>query len=176
MAIVTLAEVKKQLGIDLDDTSDDSELMLYADGATSALEEHKHEVIERREFTEQVTVGGGSVLRLSHTPVVDLVSVIGVDSGQEWDTSRLRVSPSGLVRVLSGPALVGAAEFTYAAGPAVPLPGERLAALIVIQHLWETQRGRAGAVYGGGDVIVPAGYAIPNRAAELLGAPTPVVA
>ncbi|MFJ1653514.1 head-tail connector protein [Streptomyces sp. NPDC088337] len=174
MAIVTLAEAKKQLNIDLNDTDDDTELMLYADAATSALEEHKHEVIERREFTEQVTANG-SVLRLSHTPVVDLVSVVGVDSGQEWDTARLRVSPSGLVRVLSGLALVGALEFTYTAGPAVPRPGEKLAALIVIQHLWETQRGRAGAVYAG-DVVVPAGYAIPNRAAELLGAPTPVVA
>lgn len=175
MAIVTLDEVKAQLNIDLDDTTHDTELKLYADAATGALEEHKHQVIERRQFTEQVTIGGGSVVRLSHTPVVDLISVVGVDSGQEWDTDQLRVSPSGLVRGLSGPALAGAVEFTYTAGPEVPSPGHKLAALIVLQHLWETQRGRAGAVYGG-DVVVPAGYAIPYRAAELLGAPTPVVA
>jgi hypothetical protein len=49
------------------------------------------------------------------------------------------------------------------------------AARIILQHLWRTQRaGRRGGVAGGGDdyavtePIPGIGYAVPNRALELL--------
>jgi hypothetical protein len=55
------------------------------------------------------------------------------------------------------------------------------AAAIIIQHLWETQRGVMGSRrFGGGQELDRAltgmGYAIPNRAKELLGQRAPVVA
>ncbi|WP_406168887.1 head-tail connector protein [Streptomyces sp. NBC_00996] len=176
MAIITLEQAKAQLNIDATDTSDDAELQLYMDAVTGALEEYKHQVIEQREFTEDIRVTSIGSFRLFNTPVVSLTSVEAADGSQTWDVANLRAAPSGVVRVLSGLLVTGLITVVYTAGPATVAANYQLAGLIVLQHLWETRRGRYGTVPGGGEAVIPAGYALPNRAIELLGVPTPVVA
>ncbi|MFJ9114478.1 hypothetical protein ACIRJO_02900 [Streptomyces sp. NPDC102394] len=176
MAIMTLAAAKKQLNIDASNTDDDLELQTYMDAVTGALEEYKHEVIEQRTFTEDIRVTAAGSFRLFNAPVVSLTSVVAADGSQTWNVANLRAAPSGLVRVLSGVAVTGLVTVTYVAGPAVIPANYQLAGLIVLQHLWQTQRGVYGTVPGGGEIVVPAGFALPNRAMELLGKPTPVVA
>jgi hypothetical protein len=54
----------------------------------------------------------------------------------------------------------------------------RLASKIIIQHLWETQRGTMGVQLGGDsdNYVAGRGFAIPRRAIELLGPQLPGVA
>jgi hypothetical protein len=48
VAILTLAEAKRQLKIPVDNTADDVEIQAYCDGITQVIEDYKHEVIEQR--------------------------------------------------------------------------------------------------------------------------------
>jgi hypothetical protein len=67
---------------------------------------------------------------------------------------------------------------TYQAGYTTVPANIRLGALIIVQHLWETQRGMMGVQLGGdGETYVTGrGFAIPRRAIELLGPQLPGVA
>ncbi|MFF7966757.1 head-tail connector protein [Streptomyces sp. NPDC007903] len=182
MAIVTLADTKAQLGISADDTRDDTELLGYVDAAAAAVEKETGRVVERRTFTDQVLVGRPRrTILLPHVPVAELISLVSVD-GYAWDVSAGAAvvdADSGAVTVVTGPPLSGTLVAVYEAGPAVVAPNDRLAALIIIQHLWQTQRGTMGIQLGGdseGGYVPGRGFAIPRRAQELLANQLPGVA
>ncbi|MEU2340063.1 hypothetical protein ABZ608_42160 [Streptomyces sp. NPDC013172] len=180
MSIVTLAEAKAQLKIADDDTSADEWLQDYVDSITGVVEEYKHEVIELREIREDLDLRHAHRFRLWNAPVVSLTSVTAVVGSMTWDVSKMRLDKdTGLVRVLSGPPVSGLVEAVYMAGYET-VPGRyKRGALVILQHAWETQRGKGGPVRGG--VIGPEEvhpkfyYAIPRKALEWLGAPRPVV-
>jgi hypothetical protein len=112
-------------------------------------------------------------------PVLSLTSVVAADGSMTWDPANMLVDgETGLLTVTSGESLAGAVDFTYQAGELVVREDYRLAALIIVQHLWETQRGTMGVQLGGdGETYVAGrGFAIPRRAIELLGTPLPGVA
>lgn len=180
MAIVTLAEAKRQLRIDPDDTGDDDELQGYVDAITGVVEDYKKEIIEAREVREDLTPCGRRRFRLWNVPVISLVSLATFDGSTTWDVSNMRVSTdTGLVSVLSGPPVSGNVEAVYMAGYATVPDRYKRGALVILQHTWETQRGKGGPVRGG--VIGPEEvhprffYSIPRKALEWLGAPRPVV-
>ncbi|MFJ6841349.1 phage head-tail connector protein [Streptomyces griseoluteus] len=182
MAIVTLADAKAQLNIPADDTSDDAELLGYVAAAAAAVEKETGRVVERRVFTDQVPVGRPCrTILLPHVPVAELISLTSVD-GYAWDVSAGAVvldADSGAVTLLTGPPFSGTVVAVVEAGPAVVAPNDRLAGLIIIQHLWQTQRGTMGIQLGGDSEsgYVPGrGFAIPRRAQELLANPLPGVA
>jgi hypothetical protein len=188
MSIVTLAQAKEQLGIDSFDTSDDAELQEYVDAVTGAVEEYKHEVIEQRTITDEIEVHGsgwdwrgGRKFRLWSAPVISLTSVVSWDSTITWDVSQMRVSSSGLVRVMAGLPVRGLVDVTYVAGyETVPLRYVR-GALVILEHVWETQRGIGTAeagVIGPEEIHMRAGstFTVPNKAREWLGAPRVLVA
>ncbi|MFJ9374431.1 head-tail connector protein [Streptomyces sp. NPDC101455] len=180
MSIVTLEEAKKQLKILDDDTAADEELQAYVDAITTVVEEYKHEVIEPREVREDLEVRACRRFRLWNVPVLSLTSVTSVVGSMTWDVSTMRPNPdTGLVRVLSGPPVSGLVEVVFQAGYS-PIPDRyKRGALVIIQHVWETQRGKAGPVRGG--VVGPEElhskffYSVPRKALEWLGAPRPVV-
>jgi len=67
-------------------------------------------------------------------------------------------------------------KFTYTAGRSTDVPyNVRLGALELIRHLWQlTQQGgrphlRNSAAGGGDELVVPIGFAVPDRVVELLG-------
>jgi hypothetical protein len=78
---------------------------------------------------------------------------------------------TGLVRLASGLRFYGTYTVSYTAGRDDLPAAIRLACLIVAEHLWETQRGAApvGPFAADDSFSTPGlGYAIPNRARELL--------
>jgi hypothetical protein len=180
VGIITLAAAKGQLNIDADDTSQDIELSLFVDGVTSAVEKARGEVIDQRSITDEVQFGCATTsFLLQSAPVISLTTVVAVDGSQTWSTSAMHVhGRSGRVTVLSGSPLTGLVAWTYTAGYTVVPANFQLAALIILQHLWETKRGTMGVQLGGDhETYVPGrGFAIPRRALELLGVALPGVA
>jgi hypothetical protein len=83
--------------------------------------------------------------------------------------------PAGVISQTGGGCFpAGTYTVTYTAGrPAVP-PTVKLAALILLQHLWRTQYGASRVPSGGADdwsvtdPIPGFGYAVPNRVLQLL--------
>lgn len=170
-SLVSLQEARQFINARDGDNTDDAELMRFAEAATEVVERHVGEVLVRRTIVEThvVTSGHPALLR---TPVVELVSV-SVDGTASDVTSLSLNSVTGLLYGLAGSAVV-----TYVAGVDEVSSAFQEAALIICQHLWSTQRPNAftsAPAYGSSDVpaVMGMGYALPNRAAELLGARAP---
>lgn len=179
--IVTLAECKTHLNIT--DSSSDTELGGFISGATAVVERYVGAVVNRA--VVETFDGGVSRLSLSHLPVSSVTSV--VDDGATLAAGDYVVSPdSGVLSRVAGSGLsaflvgVQSVVVTYVAGRvastaavAAAYPDFRLAALIIIQHMWETQRpAAAGPFTQGSDDYDPRySYSVPRRALELLGEP-----
>lgn len=175
--IVTLAEAKTHLNID--DSGSDAELGLFIDAATGVVEQYVGAVIHRT--VVETFDGGLSSMALSTTPVVGITSV--AEGGSALDAGAYAVSRGGLLSRVSGTvrwaflAGVQSVQVTYTAGVAAntaAVPGHiRLAALIIVQHMWETQRPAGGGPFTQGidDYDPRYSYSIPRRALELLGEP-----
>lgn len=180
--VVSLADVKRHLGKSAADTGDDEELRSFIEAATAVIEEHRGETVARRVLVEDVNVRSRSMaVQLGTSPVQSLTSVTAVDGTTTWDVNGLHVSPHGVVSVLSGAPLYGLVRFTLVAGYTVIPPNYTLAAKIIVGHLWETQQQPGlgpNPFSGDNEFLSPTGrgFAIPNRAVELLGRRPPMVA
>jgi hypothetical protein len=178
--IVSLADAKAQLNMTA--TAQDEELRSYLEATTGVVERHLGQAVVRRTFTEEHSSAGSVVL--DWPPVVSLTSMALVDGTYTWDVATLHVSPWGVVTSPRGVAPYGRVTVAYTAGMAIVPQHYALAARIILQHLWETQRGSSGGARPGGlgDTFAlktnssGMGYAIPNRAVELLGAGLPGLA
>lgn len=179
--IVALADAKTQLNIT--DSASDAELAGYISGVTRVVERYVGAVIVRS--VTDVFDGGRAVLSLRTIPVLSVTSV--TDSGAVVDPSGYTVSkPSGVLTRVAGPVPfpflpgVQSVSVTYQPGQAGDIAAVKanlgdvwLGALIILQHMWETQRpAAAGPFSQGGDDFDPRyTYSIPRRALELLGEP-----
>lgn len=178
MPLVSLSQVKAQLNIPATDTSNDAELQSYVDAATFPVEEACGRVIAQRTVIDELDAWGCSFL-LRSVPVASLTAVSAVDGSQTWDVNQLHVDGgTGEVTVLSGPDFRRRIQVTYVAGVSTVPPNVQLATLIIIQHLWQTQRGIMGVQLGGDNetYVAGRGFAVPRRALELLGGQLPGVA
>lgn len=180
-SIVSLSDAKAFLGIDAGDTSQDDELRAWLAGTTQAVEMASNEVIARRQFTFTEYNRSAHTLRLWKVPVISLDSLAAADDDRIWDvTSDVRVdTETGLVRLIKGQSLRGWLTVTYTAGYQVVPYNVMQASLVLLQHVWETQRG-PGTI--GGGVIGPeeAGdikqmYMLPRKVREWLGPARPSV-
>jgi hypothetical protein len=179
MGIVTLAAAKKKLKIPPENITLDNEVQLYVDAVGGAVDLARGEAVGPRTVTDQVAVSRGEAV-LTTVPVSEVTSVTSVDGTQTWTVASLHVNPTtGVLAALIGPPLSGTVEVTYTAGYDPVPPNYVLAALIILQHLWTTERGSNGngvRYTSEGEVAPPPGYAIPWRAAELLGSTLPGIA
>ncbi|WDO09956.1 hypothetical protein ME763_32215 [Streptomyces murinus] len=178
VAIVSLADAKAQLNET--DGVDDAELRGFITGASLAVERELGRVVARRTFTERRTARDGQVL-LSTVPVLAVSSAVSAGGTTTWTADDLDVdTDSGLVTAKPGAApLTGDIDFATTAGMRIVPDDYQLATLIIVQHLWETQRGRGGAVFGGSqepEYMSGRGFALPRRALELLDTTLPGVA
>jgi hypothetical protein len=188
-AIVSLADAKAQLNMPLADHSKDDLLRDYIAGITGAAEDYTNETIVRRTITDELDLRSYSFrfpqqFRVWSSPVFSqLISVVSWDGTMTWDVTQMRVSASGMVKVMAGPPVTGLVEVTYAPGYA-QVPGRyRRGALVMLQHVWETQRGPSAGM-GMGGVIGPEEhfrqpgefFTIPAKAKEWFGPPRPMVA
>ncbi|MFJ5644043.1 hypothetical protein [Streptomyces sp. NPDC093223] len=179
VGIVSLADARAQLNMRPSETADDDELRTFIGAATAAVERALGRAVVRRSITERHQVGRTSQVLLRQVPVLSVTSVTTADGSTSWDPANLRIdSETGLVTVVAGEPLAGDVDFVFEAGEAIIQENHRLAGLIIIQHLWETQRGTMGVQLGGDTDNWSAGrgFAIPRRALELLGSQLPGVA
>ncbi len=181
-AVLPLADAKDQCNIPQATTANDAELQSYVATIESDLEQYTGGPIVNRQVTERVeATAGQTALVLRQRPLVSLVSVVSVASGQALsltDLTDLDKNASIVRRALGlplfGPFFQWLPNFnvTYVAGWGTSVPAAfNTFARIVVQHLWQTQHGPQTLPAMGGQetVTVPGfGFAIPNRAAELL--------
>lgn len=175
--ILSLADAKAHLNIT--STTHDEELRGWIETTTKVIERFVGAVV-RRTVTEDydyLPQFGARVLALRTTPAISLTSVVAVlTSGIDVAVADLDLDgASGIVRRLDGGRMVGPLRITYTVGLTVVPANITHAARIILQHLWRTQHPPGRPQLGGDDYAVTEpipglGYAVPNRALELLEA------
>jgi hypothetical protein len=185
-AIVSLSDAKAHLNIDPAGHDDDDELLGFIAATTGAAEQYKHETIVRRVITDEIDLRGcgyrlPAQFRVWSAPVISLTSVVSWDGSVTWDVTQMRASASGVIRIMGGIPVTGLVDVTYIAGYQVIPAHYKQAGLVILAHLWETQRGQGtvmAGVIGEEEFRRQPGefFSVPNKAKELLGPPRPVVA
>lgn len=182
MAWLTVAEVKQHLG--KDNTADDEELFGFVEAAEAMVDQLIG--IVRPPTTPVVEYADGSdgVVILNRSPVAaisevycagSIVAQADLDdtSPSGWYASDLDLQ-AGVIRHTRYFPAPPNVRVTYYPGRLV-IPGNvRLATLEIVDQLWQaSQRGTAGKPsYQGAEAgVVYRGFAIPQRAKELLGLP-----
>lgn len=169
--IVSLKDAKTHLNISNDGS--DEELRGFIESVTSIVEGYVGTLFPV-EYTETVEANGATV-PLQHFPVVEIVSITAVRSGTTVDPAGVDVDEYGVLRLTSGQCLNGLYRIVYNAGRAILPANWTRAALIILQHMWETQRPRdsrrpptAMSEDGYGQDAAGRWYTVPRRAVELL--------
>ncbi|NUT53685.1 MAG: hypothetical protein HOV94_41310 [Saccharothrix sp.] len=172
--LLSLADGRAMLN--LRSTDDDAELRDWLGAVTDVIERHTGRAWVKRTRTETVTGGRRGIPLIWH-PIASITSMLPVlDTGTAYQTADLVWTSAGVLRLASGEAFrAGMYDVTYAAGDNTAIPENvAAAARIILDHLWQTQRGQRSLPSRGGDEDYEAalvGFAIPNRAVELLGKP-----
>ncbi len=160
----TLGDLKAHLNLNLSSTANDGELALMLDAAEDVVRSLIGSQFPGVSVTERVVSVGGTVI-LSGRSVDDVQLNGGAVDG--FTVNRA----AGLLYDV--PHTAGPLTATYTTGGGGVPAAITLATLIIAAHLWETQRGNAGGPVAAenADAFGPppvAGYAIPNRARDLL--------
>ena len=172
--LFSLAEAKAQLDIPATSIGDDEEIRDYIQATTTAVEYFIGPVVRRT--VQQVLSGACAAWVLHTTPVLSITSVTALQTWQAAiDLSVLDVdTETGIVRRTDGLWLYsGDYRVIYQAGRTASPPNGILAGKLILQHLWRTRYGAARGATSADDFLateqVPGfGYAIPNRALQLL--------
>lgn len=180
--LVSLWDAKDTLNIDQTVTTYDEEIRAYIESATRAAENHRDEILAKRTFIHEGWFNSSSVV-LPRVPVASLTSVTAINSAVTYNVANYHVNNvTGRVTAITGGSFSGWLKFTYVAGYAIVPAAFSLAVRLIIQHLWETQRGPMGASrFAGGldDAAVmrfrSMSVFVPPRAQELLGERMPMI-
>ncbi|MFJ8140651.1 hypothetical protein [Streptomyces sp. NPDC096013] len=173
-AISSLADAKNQ--INMTSEPDDDEIRFWLNASAFAVEYFVGPV-GIREVAEVQDVTVAERLSLRQVPVLSLTALTPIlDGGTSYDPDTLHVDgATGIVRRLDGGLFTGPLHALYEAGRRVVTENISAADLLIFQHLWRTQRpGRSGGLPGSSDdysvtePIPGLGYAIPNRAVQML--------
>lgn len=172
--IISLADARQQLKKVAADTSQDESIRRWIGATTAAVEWFVGPVIERT-VTETHTVGQVHALALRRIPALQLTSVTAVlDGGTSYDVDALDLDGGdGIVRRKDGGLLHGPLRVAYTAGRRIVAENISAASELILQHLARTQYGSGRPQMGTSDYDVTEpvpglGYAIPNRALQLL--------
>lgn len=174
--LVSLADARNQLRIPAADTSHDAEIADFLRSVTAVVERYKLAVVAT---TRTDTFDGGvPSVALRRFPVLSVSSVSDFGTVLPPGSYEVNLRTGVLTRVaqfLPYPFLPGSqsVSVTYVAGSASTPPDYARAALIILQHMWETMRpaGRAPFSQQSDDYDPRYSYSIPRRALELLGEP-----
>lgn len=196
--VLSLADAKAILSIAPANPVFDDLVQKVNGSVTSWLEWYCGKIIPET-VIEELRVGG-LVVQLSQPPVTGLVPWTAVPPQFAADTSRVVPAPpspmfpvmvygvtyplsqlyadprKGTVRHTSGlPFFYGPYLWQYTAGYALIPQAIRLAASIILRHLYGFERGGAGVAAAGAasgadeeTTMTPFGFAVPNRAIEIL--------
>jgi hypothetical protein len=173
-AIMSLAAGRTHLK--KNDTADDDEIREWIEACTKAVEMFVGPVATRT-VTETVHFTSARAVALTQIPCLSLESVTTRrPGGPSYTVDDLWLDPSsGLVQAVSGGLLYGPLDFEYRAGRLIVSANISSAAKIILQHLWRTRQGPGRPQRGTDDYDVTEplpglGFAIPNRAVQLLEA------
>jgi hypothetical protein len=171
--IVSLADTKAHLNIPSTDTGDDAELAGFIRAATNVVENVVGPVAQR---TVVESFHGGRPYVVLASPPLSVTSV--TDFGTTLTVSDYKVNDRVLTKVAGVYPLIFlpgvlSVVVAYVAGLAATPPAYAQASLMVIQHMWETQRPAGRTAYSAqSDEYDPRySYSVPRRALELLGEP-----
>ncbi|MFE9098492.1 hypothetical protein [Streptomyces sp. NPDC007264] len=175
--LFSLASAKTKLDIPATSTGDDEELREFIEATTQCVEYFVGAVVRRT--VQQVVPGDRDAWVLHTTPVLTVSAITPLQTWQQAiDPSVLDIDTvAGILRRTDGLYFfAGDYRITYTAGRAAVPPNVSLAGKLILQHLWRTNYGAARGLtgVGGGEDFsvteqVPGlGYAIPNRALQLL--------
>lgn len=172
--VASFDEFKKHLN--RTDLTDDAELRTYLESATDWVESAIGGPVSAQTFTERRFISGDT-LAPRRQPLVSVTSITP-EFGTAL-TSTSYTADTDLNMIIFRYPVQGWHTLVYKAGLAVILERQKLAGLIMAEHLWQVQNGGGGMPFPG-DADVPRfgrGYAVPNRARELLAPDVgPVVA
>jgi len=177
VSVPSLQDAKDHLNIPQATTTYDSELQSKIATIQAGLEKLTGGPIITRSVTERVPCPyGHGAIAVRQRPLVAVTSITDVASGVAQSTSDLEVDTnSGIIRRKLGWPFLGrggAYTVVYTAGWGVAVPAAMNEfARNVLEHLWQTQHGPWARPSIGGEetVTLPGfGYAIPNRALELV--------
>jgi hypothetical protein len=174
-ALFSLADAKNKLGKQSD--IDDDDLRACIEATTKCVEFFVGAVVRRT--VTQIAHGGTDRMTLHTGPVLSVTSITGVSAWQlpvPVDAIDLDGAAGILRRTDMLPFWRGPYRVVYVAGRGVVGANITLAAKMILQHLWRTYFGSSRALpgVGGSDDFTPyepipgLGYAIPNRALQLL--------
>jgi hypothetical protein len=182
ITLLSLADAKDVLAKSQTSTTDDAEIMRTVAAIEASLERVTGGPVINRQIAERVDLTGAqTALVLRKRPVVSVQSIVSVASGAAISIADIEIDTNaGIIRRKLGLPFYGpfytwlptmTVTYTAGLGVAVP-PAIEQAAGIILQHLWESQRGMSSVPRYGGEeeltTIPGLGYMIPNRAAEML--------
>lgn len=182
--ILSLADVKEMLHIQPSTLTLDGRIRELNAAVTGLIERLTGGAIVVRQVKDRLLESGESeVLMLLHTPVYQppgqqypIISITPVMTyGLVYDLNLITVdTTTGLMRHTAGiPFWNGPYDVTYMAGRPIIQQNITEAAKIILRHLWSMERGGGGSglSQSGDDTTMVYGFAIPNRALQLLEAP-----
>jgi len=180
--LMSLADTKELLRIPATATEFDADLRFFLEGVTAVVDGYCGPMVPRQ-VTERHRTAGERTLMLFNPPVYQpsgqpyaLVSITPVYTwGVPYnDLSQLSVDPRNgeVTHTLGLPFFYGEYDISYWAGRSYIKPNTMLGAQVILKHWWAMERNN-GRLTGFGqsaadDVSVLFGFAIPNRALEML--------
>jgi len=185
--IVTLTEARDYLGASA--SQDVALLAAWIEAVSIRLDDICGPVVQRT-ITGELHNGGEGIVRLDRRPVASVTSVVEYDTNgaattltaettttKPADAYLADLTQGTIVRRSSGSTYTFAGNLqsvsvTYVAGRAATTaavsPLFKQAALAFLRHMWASEHGTGNTF--GTETFVPAGFAVPNRVLELLGA------
>jgi hypothetical protein len=168
--IVSLAEAKKHLNISND--GNDDEIRGFVEAVTGVVQFYCGTLFPQT-YTETHELRGDTLV-LRHYPVLEVTDIVTVGSGSVVDPESVDIGEAGVIRLLY--CVASTLRVTYRAGFTVLPAGVTRAALIIIQHMWDTQRPRdtrrpsvpTGEDFSQVQDMSGRFYTVPRRAVELL--------
>ena len=180
-SILPLQDAKDALNIPQSVTTNDAEIAAYVATIRSCFESYTGGPVVNKTITSERTemMSGQTVIPVRQRPLVSVTSITSASGGVIDISGGLDLDANaGLIRRVLGLPFYGPffqwlpqVTVTYVAGWGVSVPAAfGVAARIILQHLWSSQRGPSLLPMGAEELTtVPGfGYAIPNQAAELL--------
>ena len=181
--ILSMADCRETLNISATDTTYDTRIRAYNSAITGVVEKFCGPVVVRTVTERYLESGESEIIMLRKVPTYQpasqpypIISITPVLTyGLIYDLSLLTVDTQvGTLRHTAGlPFWNGPYDITYCAGRPIVPDNIMTACRIILRHMWALERGGTGAAsqYASDDVSMIMGYAIPNRALELLDAP-----
>lgn len=165
--VATLAEFKTHLNYGTG-TNDDTELTVHLTAASQWVESYV--VLAATSFTERL-YSNGCYLKQRHHPLTAVTSVTPQDGTALSASAYIVDTTNSFIEFRWGGVGAGWYTVVYTAGLSTIKEHVKLAGLEVARHLWNVQNGSAGRGRPAEDLVpTPFGFAVPNRAIELIEA------